>query len=643
MIKKEHEIDLKKISTAIQNLIFKQDIRNIFSYLNELDEIESNFLESYKNRKNEGVFFTNHEISEFLINRTLLIIINKFLENKRSLQPPLLENLDQVENLNDKTKVQLQDFLLHLTTCDPACGSGIFLLKLAESLFNIIVKLNPRVNREELKAKLLLNLHGLDINPFALNMTILKLIRWYYTGGDKNNCANLLSPLISHFQVANAMLTPNWRISLFNQRYFDLITCNPPYGNIIKNSLDKEILKSQNHFVQDVYCIFLMKALDWINNGIASFLIPKSFLLRQNYIHFRNLFLSQARLIELHDLGSKIFPRATNEVQILIFEKQGGKNSDFKTKIYDYPLKLLNVYSNGDYDFLNFCLNSDCELNSRRKKFHVYTPQPECPYCNSKTVPMNRIRIKMTPFISSIIKKIETLGDLNYLNLKDFPKLIRGEEDKGLKELKKYLKQNTEFSCYFIDAKQDFSYFHLDLNKSVDLNKIDPHLLKGDDFEFYLQPKLLIKHNNRFPETIYTERPTCFTSSIYSLLHEDRNELKFLCAVLNSGLIQFYCLYGINNQKNTTINLNQYMIRHLPIIRPDLNIKNALSSNVSSLLELHDKTKGKINSNIKKLIQENDDLIFKLYNLTDDEKKQIIIAITLHVEYFKQIYGEMIA
>ncbi|MHA1689756.1 MAG: hypothetical protein ACTSUN_10565, partial [Promethearchaeota archaeon] len=152
MIKKEQEIDLKKISSDIQNLISEQDIENIFSYLNELDEIESNFLESYKNRKNEGVFFTNQEISEFLINRTLLIIINKFLENKRLLQFPFLENLDQLENLNGKTKIQLQDFLLNLTTCDPACGSGIFLLKLAERLFNIIVKLNPRGNKEEIKA-----------------------------------------------------------------------------------------------------------------------------------------------------------------------------------------------------------------------------------------------------------------------------------------------------------------------------------------------------------------------------------------------------------------------------------------------------------------------------------------------------------
>ncbi|MHA1764469.1 MAG: Eco57I restriction-modification methylase domain-containing protein, partial [Promethearchaeota archaeon] len=532
MIKKEQEIDLKKISSDIQNLISEQDIENIFSYLNELDEIESNFLESYKNRKNEGVFFTNQEISEFLINRTLLIIINKFLENKRLLQFPFLENLDQLENLNGKTKIQLQDFLLNLTTCDPACGSGIFLLKLAERLFNIIVKLNPRGNKEEIKAKLLLNLHGLDINPFTLNMTILKLIRWYYMGGDKNKRANILSPLISHFQIANAMLTSNWSISLFDRPYFDIITCNPPYGNIIKNSAEKKFLKSQYYFVQDTYCIFLIKALDWINNGIASFLIPKSFLLRQNYIHFRNLFLSKARIIELHDLGSKIFPRATNEVQIVIFEKK-GKKRDFKTRIYDYPLKLLNVYSNADFDSMNICFNNGCELNSRIKKFHVYTPQPECPYCTSKTVPLNRIRIKITPTFSSIIKKIETMGDLNYLNLRDFPKLIRGEEDKGLRELKKYLKQDIEFSCYFIDAKRDFSYFHLDLNKSVDLNKINPLLLKGDNFEYYLQPKLLIKHNNRFPETVYSERPVCFTSSIYSLLHEDRNELKFLCAVLN--------------------------------------------------------------------------------------------------------------
>ena len=43
---------------------------------------------------------------------------------------------------------------------------------------------------------------------------------------------------------------------------------------------EKEILKNQNLFYNDIYCAFLIKSLDWIDSGIVGFLVPKSFLLK---------------------------------------------------------------------------------------------------------------------------------------------------------------------------------------------------------------------------------------------------------------------------------------------------------------------------------------------------------------------------
>ncbi|HEC40214.1 MAG TPA: hypothetical protein ENI29_18390, partial [bacterium] len=142
-------------------------------------------------------------------------------------------------------------------------------------------------------------------------------------------------------------------------------------------------------------------------------------------------------------------------------------------------------------------------------------------------------------------------------------------------------------------------------------------------YEFYVGPKMLIKHNNIFPEAIYTEENVCFTSSIYSLLHNDINELKYLCSVLNSKLIKFYCTYAINNQKDTTINLNQYMIRHLPIVKIDNQIKMDLAKIVDIINNSY--KKGKIHeAKIHKLRERVDNLIFELYLINKEEKKIIL-------------------
>jgi len=168
--------------------------------------------------------------------------------------------------------------------------------------------------------------------------------------------------------------------------------------------------------------------------------------------------------------------------------------------------------------------------------------------------------------------------------------------------------------------------YHYKRNKFFDIEKIKPEKLKGTNYEYYNKPKLLIKHNNTYPAAVYTEECVCFTSSIYSLLHDDKQELKFLCALLNSSIIKFYCIYGINNQINTTINLNQYMIRHLPVIEPNNEIKHFISSKVDLIINLFEQEKYN-EQEIVDIQKELDDILFQLYLITKKEKDLILKSI----------------
>jgi hypothetical protein len=616
----------QKLNELIQRLK-SENFQQLKSIVSVIDKLEENFLTNYHKRKKEGVYYTDEEISRLIVSETLLLLINKKF---RIYNGPLIpiQKIDHIFNLNSGFKQKISRTLLNTTICDPACGSGIFLLSSLDVIFKIIKRLTPTIDNVEIKKKLFKNLYGYDINEQAIELSILKLFKWYF-GEERTGFNEIISRLRENLKTRNTLIDSNLG-------KFDIIIGNPPYGNIL-NKAEKEYLKEENSFYKDIYCTFIFKALSW-SNKIIGFLVPKSFLLRQGYIEFRNTFLARANLLKIIDMGSKLFKNATNEVQILLYEnKEHNNNRDLN--IYDFPEKKIITYKNQKVDSLRVCLNPKCLLYLKSKKLYVYTYKKDCPYCSSKTLTLNRIRIKPNPLYFKLINKIEKTGDLNYLNPVSFPKLIRGEEDKGLKLVRKKLKNHDKATCFFISARNDFSYFFINKNKSFNIEEIEAVSLKGNNFEYYLSPKLLIKHNNIIPEAIFTEDNVCFTSSIYSLLHDDSSELKFLCSLLNSILVQFYCTYAINNQKNTTINLNQYMIRHLPIVNVDNQIKVKLANKVDKIILLFKKNHNKLYEGAKQLLKEIDDTIFTLYSITENEKQVIISDMKNSIKHFENIYS----
>jgi hypothetical protein len=219
--------------------------------------------------------------------------------------------------------------------------------------------------------------------------------------------------------------------------------------------------------------------------------------------------------------------------------------------------------------------------------------------------------------------------------------MIRGEEAKGLKQIKKIIKPNTKGSCLFLYAKDDFNYFYFNKNKSLNIENINPEILKGHNYEYYLEPKLLIKHNNIIPQAVFTNDKVCFSSSIYSVLHKNDEELKYLCALLNSSLIQFYCTFGINNQKSTTINLNQYMIRHLPIKDVDQQIKSQISQKTEFIINNLRKKEGFIDKTSSSTLKELDKIIFQIYEVSKEDQEIIISQVKKKINFFNKIYSNL--
>jgi len=620
MREKEKLEKVEEIYESILNFIETQNHKETSDSFKTLSNIEAGFLEEHRSRKKEGAYYTQKTISDFMISQGLSLFLNKNLKNTQ------FNNLNDIFKLEDSLRKICQQKLLNTSIFDPACGSGVFLLSSANQIYKIIKKLNSEFDINKIKLEILENLYGSEINDSARKLCILKLLKWCYNESNPYN-SRLLSTLKSNILLEDSLK----KSSKFK---FDLIIGNPPYGNILDENQKKK-LKLENIFYNDIYCAFLLKSLAW-TDGIIGYLVPKSFLLRQGYVNFRENLLSIANLLRIYDVGPNLFKKATNEVQILFYEKKLNSLKDLN--IYQYPNSKITKYQKQNVDSLRICFNSTCPLSSHKKKIHVYTRDRACPYCNSKTTPLNRIRIKTNREIIDLINKIEITGDLNYLSIKHIPNMIRGEEDKGLRHILSLLEENTNNSCFFIKAKEDFDYYNFKRNKSFNIKIANPKILKGKNLEYYTNPKLLIKHNNIFPQATFSKENVCFTSSIYSVISDDHIELKFLCAILNSSLMQYYCLYGINNQQNTTINLNQYMIRHLPIMNASPDQKKTLSKKVQGVISALLNSNGKLNREIINELRQIEGIIFELYELDGKEREMIISDIKNRIDFYKKVY-----
>ncbi|MHA2429453.1 MAG: Eco57I restriction-modification methylase domain-containing protein [Promethearchaeota archaeon] len=613
----ENADKINELYNSVLDAIQFNNFINLRDNLILINDIEKKFESNYIKKKREGVFYTHKEISDFIFSQALISLLNNEFENLK------LGRIDKIYTLNSNIQNRIKKFLLGIRICDPACGSGVFLLSAASIIHKLIKKLNYDKSSIDLKFKIINNLYGFEINDSAIKLSKLNLLSWFYHDNPAR-LKELLTVLNSNLKLQNSLI--NIKTSNFN-----MIIGNPPYGNILRSS-HKNYLKREEIFYNDIYCAFILKAIRWTESIIA-FLVPKSFLLRQGYIKFRNNLLSKSNLLKIYDIGPNLFKKATNEVQIVIYEKRGNTPKDLR--VYNYPNEEITSYKDQEVDSLRICFNEKCNFNDKSKKIFTYSFQTFCPSCSSETIPMNRIRIKANQEILILINKIEHCGDLNYLNIRDFPMMIRGEEASGLKKVKTLIKNNLDGSCIYINAKEDFTYFYYKKRKSFDIDNISAEILKGNNYEYYINPKLLIKHNNIYPQAVFTEERVCFTSSIYSLLHADTDELKYLCAILNSTLMQFYCRYAINNQRDTTINLNQYMIRHLPIIHCQKDLKQEITDKVDNISKFLFQSNGKLTNETKQFVKEIDNLVFELYSITDQEKKTILSTLK---ESFSEIH-----
>jgi type I restriction-modification system DNA methylase subunit len=318
--------------------------------LNELDEIKAQLegqqLDKAKSkRKKDGVFYTPKYITKYIVDNT----VGKLCAEKKA-EIQLIEEeyitdrkrqAKTIQALFDKLNTY-RNWLLQLTICDPACGSGAFLNQALDFLINehrYIDELQAKLFGDAMvlsdfeKTILENNLFGVDINEESVE--IAKLSLWLRTAqpnrklNDLNNNIKCGNSLIDDPAVAGDKAF-NWHNefpSVFAKGGFDVVIGNPPYVHLEKLKEISQSLSKMNYKTfdkrGDLYCLFVEQGFNILSlNGALSYIMPNKWLQAAYGKPLREYFLTY-ELDHLIDFGDiQIFEGATTYPCIFVSRKR---------------------------------------------------------------------------------------------------------------------------------------------------------------------------------------------------------------------------------------------------------------------------------------------------------------------------------
>lgn len=156
-------------------------------------------------RKKKGVYYTPENITEFICLNSL----NQYISKKINVNSSEIQNILYSTTQNQYKK--LLDVIDTLRIIDPACGSGAFLVKMADILFRMKVKILSELNQPkkfyEIKKEIITNnIFGIDILQGATEIAKLRLWLWLVSSYSEENEIQPLPNMEYNIIVGNSLI-----------------------------------------------------------------------------------------------------------------------------------------------------------------------------------------------------------------------------------------------------------------------------------------------------------------------------------------------------------------------------------------------------------------------------------------------------
>ncbi|EAJ2939369.1 class I SAM-dependent DNA methyltransferase [Campylobacter coli] len=448
-----------------------------------------------------------------------------------------------------------------------------------------------------------------------------------------------------------------------NFKGFDLIIGNPPY---IKEAENKELFTNTKKLrtyqgKMDIWYHFVGRGFDILkNNGYLAFIATNNWVTNSGAKKLRNIVLEESQILSLVDFSSfMVFDSASIQTMIMSFQKtKPPKNYEFhfakittQTPIYEDALSLLKNEKTQNNEILS--------INLTPKKFIDKTlnfTKSDYEELFNKIQKYGKFYLEEREVAQGIVypqeninkKSLEILGNNFYLG-QGIQKLTNEEVEnlnllKNEKILLKPIFESDNIQKYFVKR---YNYFwviytnssfknpnsmddypnlkkHLDKFQNVITSDNKPYgLHRARDEKFFTgSPRIVaLRKCVGEPKFSYVDFD-CYVSATFYVIKTQRINVKYLTAILNSKLIAFWLKHKGKMQGNN-YQIDKEPLLNIPIVT--INSKNQkiadeLINLVDEILKVKEQDK---NANIQELENKINSIVYKLYNLTEEEIKII--------------------
>lgn len=328
---------LIKIQKALEELLESsffitplQNVTHNLTFEEFLTEL-SNLSEDTSSRKLKGVFYTNNDITNFIVKNVLA----NYFDN----------DIDILIKHEDVDKRELLK-LVNLTCFDPTCGSAQFLIAYTQFVLNRYKNIS-----DDLVVKMSKNIFGNDICAESVLISKLRLFFLLINKVSNTNRYIEIAQNLKNFFCFDFVISPPIQI----KKKFDIIIGNPPY--VESRCLPVQPVKKFGNTYANV--------LDNIepfskNNTVISFVLPISFISTPRMKKIRSLIFEKYKkcfLINFSDRPDSLFRDAHQKLTIIIGTKRSIKSSGIYSSTYNYWYKnersnlfnQLNLYKLTNY------------------------------------------------------------------------------------------------------------------------------------------------------------------------------------------------------------------------------------------------------------------------------------------------------
>ncbi|GHV93829.1 hypothetical protein AGMMS50293_01490 [Spirochaetia bacterium] len=583
-------------------------------------------------KKAGGVFYTPQYIVDYIVQNTV----------------------------GEKIKGKTPEETTIIKICDPACGSGSFLVGAYQYLLNYHLdyytqaknlksaQKNKKIYEagfnswkltiEEKQRILVSNIFGVDIDSQAVEVTklslYLKLLEnegkeaegWLFT----HSQLTLLPSLEDNIKCGNSLigtdfyaqpdldLTDDDRIKvncfdwekefpvIFKAGGFDVVIGNPPY--VLVQTIDD---KAQFDYLSkkyesatykiDTYQVFIEKALRISGvGGFVGFITPNTFLRNKYSSNIRSILLRQSCIRNLRLFYYPVFVAAS--VDTLIICTQKG-NIEEKEHIVE----------------ITKCIQLD---NIPQK---IYFPQNEW--------------LKNNNYEIEIIDNIQTIEIIKKMQALSKPFGTFGTAYFGIQthDREKYVSVNRKSNNWnpVIDGKNIHNFFFDEPTEYVCCEK--KAIKSGGNNEVYKMERICTRQIGETPIATIVQGGIYTLNTVYNLYFdkETNYSIKFILGIMMSSAFRFYWKAKHFDEKKTFPKIKKDALMDMLIPTLDLSVKSDKAKHdnfislVDKLLELKQKEATEPNQQVKTMIARQiegvdkviDTTVYELYNLTEEEKK----------------------